>query len=65
MGDEAVVAMQKRKLTVVHADAAVVADWRKQAESVYPKLRGDMVAADLFDEVVRLRDEYRARVRTK
>jgi len=50
---------------VVHADAAVVADWRKQAESVYPKLRGDMVAADLFDEVVRLRDEYRARVRTK
>jgi TRAP-type C4-dicarboxylate transport system substrate-binding protein len=65
MGDEAVVAMQKRKLTVVHADAAVVADWRKQAESVYPKLRGDMVAADLFDEVVRLRDEYRARARTK
>ena len=65
MGDEAVVAMQKRKLTVVHADPAVVADWRKQAESVYPKLRGDMVAADLFDEVVRLRDEYRARVRTK
>jgi TRAP-type C4-dicarboxylate transport system substrate-binding protein len=65
MGDEAIVAMQKRKLTVVHADPAVVADWRKQAESVYPKLRGDMVAADLFDEVVRLRDEYRARARSK
>lgn len=65
MGDEAVVAMQKRKLTVVHADPSVVADWRKQAEAVYPKLRGTLVAADLFDEVVRLRDEYRARARTK
>jgi TRAP-type C4-dicarboxylate transport system substrate-binding protein len=64
MGDEAVAAMQKRKLTVIHADAAVVADWRKQAEGVYPKLRGEMVAAELFDEVLRLRDEYR-RARTR
>jgi TRAP-type C4-dicarboxylate transport system substrate-binding protein len=61
MGDDAIVAMQKRKLNVVHADAATVAEWRKQAEGVYPKIRGRMVPADLFDEVRRLRDEYRAR----
>jgi phosphoglycolate phosphatase-like HAD superfamily hydrolase len=60
MGDEAVTAMQKRKLTVVHADAAVIAEWRREAENVYPKLRGRTVPADLFDEVRRLRDEYRA-----
>ena len=61
MGDDAVVAMQKRKLNVVHADAATVADWRRQAEGVYPKIRGREVPADLFDEVKRLRDEYRSR----
>jgi TRAP-type C4-dicarboxylate transport system substrate-binding protein len=60
MGDDAVIAMQKRGLKVVHADDAAVADWRKEAEAVYPKLRGKMVPADLFDQVQALRDEYRA-----
>jgi TRAP-type transport system periplasmic protein len=61
MGDEAITAMQKRKLTVVHADASVIAQWRKEAEGVYPNLRGHTIPADLFDEVHRLRDEFRAR----
>jgi TRAP-type C4-dicarboxylate transport system substrate-binding protein len=61
MGDEAIAAMQKRNLHVTHADAAVVDDWRREAESIYPKLRGKMIPADLFDEVRRLRDEFRAR----
>jgi len=52
--------MQKRRLQVVHVDAATVADWRKEAERVYPKLRGNQVPAELFDEVRKLRDEYRA-----
>jgi TRAP-type C4-dicarboxylate transport system substrate-binding protein len=60
MGEDAVATMQKRRLQVVHADATIVAEWRKEAESVYPKLRGSRVPADLFDEVRRLRDEYRA-----
>ncbi len=60
MGDDAIAAMQKRKLTVVHAEDAVVAEWRREAETVYPKLRGRMVPADLFDEVRRYRDEFRA-----
>jgi TRAP-type C4-dicarboxylate transport system substrate-binding protein len=58
MGDDAITAMQKRNLTVVHGDASTVADWRREAEGVYPKLRGKTVPSDLFDEVRRLRDEF-------
>ena len=36
-----------------------VAEWRQLSEAIWPKLRGTMVPADLFDEVKRLRDEYR------
>ena len=60
MGDEAIVTMQKRRLQVIHVDAAAVAEWRREAEGVYPKLRGGQVPAELFDEVRKLRDEYRA-----
>ncbi len=51
--------MQQFGLNVVHADPAAVEQWRKLAESIYPKIKGTMVPPDLFDEVVRLRDEYR------
>lgn len=61
MGDDAIVEMQKRGLQVVKLDAAAKAKWRAEAESAYPKIRGRLVPADLFDEVVRLRNEYRAR----
>ena len=60
MGDEAVATMQKRRLQVIHVDAATVAEWRKEAEGVYPKLRGGQIPAELFDQVRKLRDEYRA-----
>ncbi|MCX6628261.1 MAG: TRAP transporter substrate-binding protein DctP [Candidatus Solibacter sp.] len=69
MGDEAVKTMTagqpgKRsvKLTVLHADAATLADWRKQTEAVYPKMRGKLFPAELFDEARRLCDECRARL---
>ena len=61
MSDDAIAAMRKRNLTVVHADPAVLAEWRQRAESVYPKLRGHTVPADLFDEVSRLHAEFHAR----
>lgn len=61
MGDDSVAVMQKKGLVVVPADPATVEDWRQQAEKVYPSLRGRTVPADLFDEVRKLRDEYRAR----
>jgi TRAP-type C4-dicarboxylate transport system substrate-binding protein len=60
MGDEAIVSMQKRRLQVIHVDAATTAEWRREVEGVYPKLRGGQVPAKLFDEVRKLRDEYRA-----
>ena len=49
------------KLTVIEPDAAALAEWRQQTEAMYPKMKNKMIPADLFDEVQRLRDEYRAR----
>lgn len=60
MGDDAVVEMKKRGLNVITLDAATVAEWRREVEEAYPKLRGRVVPAELFDEVRRLRDEFRA-----
>ncbi len=60
LGDDAIVEMQKRGLEVIHLDADMIAEWRSEAEAAYPRLRGGLVPADLFDEVVRLRNEYRS-----
>ncbi len=65
MGEDAVAAMKKRGLRVITPDAATLADWRRQAEEAYPKLRGRLVPPELFDEVKRLRDEFRAQARKK
>ena len=48
------------KLTVTHPDADALADWRKQTEGMYPKMKNKIVPEDLFAEVERLRDEFRA-----
>ena len=58
---DAISQMQQRGLTVIEADAATLADWQTEAEDAYPTLRGTMVPPDLLDEVLRLRDEYRAK----
>lgn len=49
------------KLTVTQLDPAAMAEWRQQTEAMYPRMKTRMVPPDLFDEVQRLRDEYRAR----
>jgi len=59
MGDDAVKEMEKRGLTVVRLDAAQMATWRSEAQSAYPRIRGKLVPADLFDEVVKLSKEFR------
>ena len=68
MGDDAIATMvagvagkRATKLTVVHADDAVAAEWHKAVEGVYPTIRGRIVPADLFDEAKRYHDEFRAR----
>jgi TRAP-type C4-dicarboxylate transport system substrate-binding protein len=58
-GDSAIVEMQKRGLKVVKLDPAAQAAWQSVVEGAYPKLRGQYCPADLFDEVLRLRDDLR------
>jgi TRAP-type C4-dicarboxylate transport system substrate-binding protein len=57
--DEAVEAMKKRGLIVHALTPEAEAAWRQMAESIYPKIRGPIVPADLFDEVQQLLQEYR------
>ena len=52
--------MQQFGLNVVKPDAAAYAEWKQLIETkLYPSLRTQGMPADLFDEVKRLRDEYR------
>ena len=32
---------------------------KREAENAYPSMRGTLVPEDLFDEVLRLRDQFR------
>ncbi len=57
---ESVEAMQKRGLKVQSLSPEVQAEWNKFAERVYPEIRGKIVPAQMFDEVQRLVNEYRA-----
>lgn len=57
--EQAVEAMKKRGLKVQSATPELEAEWRKEVEQFYPKIRGRMVPAEKFDEVERLLREYR------
>jgi TRAP-type transport system periplasmic protein len=56
LNDDAIVAMQKQGLDVVKVDPA---PWRAAAEKAWPVVRGKVVPAPFFDEVVKDRDAYR------
>lgn len=58
--DEAVVAMQKRGLTVHSLDAPAQAAWEDFARSLEGRVRGRLVPAETFDEVHALIKEFRA-----
>ena len=57
---ESVQTMVKRGLKIHPVTPEVEAEWRRIAEDVYPKIRGSMVPADMFDKVQRLLADYRA-----
>lgn len=57
LNDDATAAMKKQGLDVVEVDQA---PWRAAAEKAWPVVRGKVVTADFFDEVLRVRDAYRA-----
>lgn len=56
---EAVEAMKKRGLQVHALTPDAEAEWRQLAASVYPKIRGTMVPADMFDAVQAAVADYR------
>jgi TRAP-type C4-dicarboxylate transport system substrate-binding protein len=58
--DRAVTAMQRRGLKLQKTTPEIEAEWQKTAEEVYPKIRGTIVPADMFDRVKSLVQEYRS-----
>lgn len=54
----AIKAMQARGLTVVEPD---IDAWRKTVEPTWPRIRGGLVPAEMFDKVKAARDAYRAK----
>ncbi|GEJ55808.1 TRAP transporter substrate-binding protein [Anaeromyxobacter diazotrophicus] len=60
LNDDAIVAMKKQGLDVVQVDPK---PWLAAAEKAWPVVRGKVVPAPFFDEVVKARDAYRAKAR--
>ncbi|MCG3148509.1 MAG: hypothetical protein PCFJNLEI_01953 [Verrucomicrobiae bacterium] len=58
---DSVAAMQKRGLNVTKLTPEADAAWDALAQSTYPKVRGGVVPAELFDEVQKLLKEFRAK----
>ncbi len=58
--DEAVDAMKKRGLIVNRPNAEQMREWNELADKLYPRIRGRMVPAETFDEVLAHLKTYRA-----
>ncbi len=58
--DEAVAAMKKRGLVVNRPTPEQMREWYELADKLYPRIRGSMVPADTFDEVMEHLRAYRA-----
>jgi TRAP-type transport system periplasmic protein len=57
LNDDAIAAMKKQGLTVVKVDPA---PWRAAAEKAWPVVRGKVIPAPFFDEVLKDRNAFRA-----
>jgi TRAP-type transport system periplasmic protein len=58
--DEAVAAMKKRGLVVNRPTPEQMREWYELADKLYPRIRGTMVPAETFDEVMNHIKTYRA-----
>jgi TRAP-type C4-dicarboxylate transport system substrate-binding protein len=58
--NDAIAAMIARGLTVHDVTPEALAEWEKTVRSVYPMIRGSLVPAEVFAEVMRIVKEYRA-----
>jgi TRAP-type C4-dicarboxylate transport system substrate-binding protein len=59
--EESIAAMQKKGLKVNPVTPQVEASWQQLTKILYPQLRGKTVPTDIFDEVLRLVNEYRSK----
>ena len=61
---DSVEAMVKRGLTVHNITPEIEEEWRETVvQTIYPKIRGHLVDADLFDKVIQLLLEYRTLIK--
>ena len=58
--EEAVDAMKKRGITVHNPNAEQMKEWNDLADKLYPRIRGTMVPAETFDEVMAHIKTFRA-----
>jgi TRAP-type transport system periplasmic protein len=58
--EQAIEKMKANGLTVHVLDAEQRAAWQRAAEELYPRIRGNIVPADIHDQVMRLVAAYRA-----
>lgn len=58
--EEAVEAMRKRGLVVNKPNPDQVREWQDLADKLYPRIRGKLVPADTFDEVLQHVNSFRA-----
>ncbi len=58
--EDAIEAMKNKGLKVNPATSQIEDEWHKLTKVLYPQIRGKMVPEDIFDEVLRLVEEYRA-----
>ncbi|MBN2243636.1 MAG: TRAP transporter substrate-binding protein DctP [Acidobacteria bacterium] len=59
--EESIAAMRKKDLIVHPVAPEVEKEWYELNDILYPRIRGNIVPADIFDEVQRLVGEYRAK----
>ena len=60
-GDEAITEMHKRGLQIVEVDEPTLAQWRQEAQKLYPKCGCSVQHPELFDKVLRLHRAFRSR----
>jgi TRAP-type C4-dicarboxylate transport system substrate-binding protein len=59
LNEQAMKAMVNNGLKITHVSPSVQAEWRKIVVDIYSQIRGKIIPADVFDMVVKYRDEFR------
>ena len=57
---ESVAAMEKRGLTVQRLEGELLKEWTDYFEAIHPRVRGSVVPAPAFDQIMKLLSDYRS-----